>query len=929
MISKIVNSQAIEHPEEISIQFIKKEKEQNPEKIYLNVVKVINNSAKEQKLKLNVTPPAGWSLINALSELTLKPGQSKPIPIRISVSKESLSGIDYKVAIAILDMKDQLLSSDTSSIKLLSKSDWTMLVEEKEFFFKEDSSIINFPILLSNKGNVQEHINVKLEARNQIFVKGFKNEIAIHQVKLAPQQDTLMHVFVQCKNEYKRANFNSSVRITASNGSADINDLVVVSRLNHYYDNYQQSNSPFQTSIRINNPHKKNQLKTQLFSRGTINLKEEQRINYAVTLADINDKQYMAENNNYDILYETSATKLGYGDASSEYTKHVNFGNSLYATYESQLDTANTLSSFISYNPIDNQTAAVAGHKYAMGKNTATTALSRTRDDQFGIFTNAASSYGKYSLSKNNRIEYNVNVLSQENEARGKLKESGYAHTLSYTGKLMNNIGIQASNSYGTSKYPGSERGLFLLRTLLSYVFPQTRYSLQAATSKSSTNPILYDQAMNELPSIRRDISSYSLSLKSPIKRQFSFSIGPDYSETKANNSAFNETNENDLAIRTYSMRANCSGSLKHYNYTGSFKLGISDNDYSQQQTSDIDLMTKIENQTSGVMFKYVSGIKGAGNGTSAIEENTLSISPFFRKKFLNNINLDLSSSYKYNFGYNSGRALVMARANMALKHNWSLNIYSALDWHVDKLVRFNNASLSSLSINLTKGLGSNTSTDYYGLELCFFKDDNGNGIFDEGESAIENMLSLIERSGTLPKSSEQVLVNSEKVNFKFISLVSNKNGEVKLEHMPEGFYTVKVTALQNLSGYFNFKGNEHEIMLSEETKHYFPYEKAGKIHGKLIIKRDKFSRFGLAKPENIRVVARTKDGKEFSTLTGRNGNYTIFVPQNAAYTVTINNPFGEKFTELRNGVTANLTEDENKEVNFIFKEKGRKIKYN
>jgi hypothetical protein len=929
MMSYIIMSQSITPNTSCSAKFIKPEKKQDPEKIYLNVVRIHNQSVHDQKLNLEYQIPDGWSIINEQNSLFLKAGEKKAIPVKITISKLTLANRSYTIGIMVKDANRSILAQDTSIVHLLPKSDWSMKIAERDQYFREDSIELLIPVFFENRGNIVEAIKLKAICRKEIYIGGFKNAAATYKVDLAPQKDTTLFITVLCHKDFQKLNFTSSISFEASDGVIDVNEMVLFSRLNHYYDNYRPSPTPFSTVLRINNPHKKDLVKTQLISRGQIHFEKDQSLNYNMIFADLNDKEYMAQNNLYDVVYKTGDAKVGFGNASSDYTSHANFSNSLFGEYEFKLDTSNTVSSFVSFNPVNKQSAGVIGHNYSDEKNSATSSVSRSSDDLYKVYKTAASSVGKYALNSNQRIDYKVNILNQETRNQRTNNESGYAHSISYIGRLSDNLNFQTTNVYGTNKYPGSERGVLLLKNILSYVFPKSRFSLQALSSRNRTTPVLYTQSMEELPAIRRENNLYSVSLKSPGTSGFGYSFGPDYSELMVSKEPGVEEETEQSKIRTYSFHGNIAGNSPRFNYTGSFRFGLSENESNTKNTKDLEVISKLQSKSSGMMVKYVNGIQSISSNSTVRRENSLSIAPYYRKSIGSTMTLDLSSSYKYSFTHETGRALVMAKASMMFRNNWSLNVNSTIDWKVDNLYMLNGASLANLNINLSKGMGSTSKLDYYTLDLFFFKDENGNGIMDPEEQAIENMMSMIERTEGFT-SAENISPDSQaKINFSFVSLVSNRQGNIKLDYMPEGFYKLRISALQNLNGYFNFKGAEQEVRLDMNKQVYIPYEKAGKVFGKLLIKRDKFSRYGLAAIENIRVVAKTADGKEYSTLTGRNGNFTIFVPQNGSYTISINNPFGSKFKVLKNDIEVDLSDNNNAKVNFIMKEQARKIKYN
>ena len=205
---------------------------------------------------------------------------------------------------------------------------------------------------------------------------------------------------------------------------------------------------------------------------------------------------------------------------------------------------------------------------------------------------------------------------------------------------------------------------------------------------------------------------------------------------------------------------------------------------------------------------------------------------------------------------------------------------------------------------------------EYYDIELVFFKDDNGNNVVEKEEGRIQGIKVMLIPLNTKTKASGAA------------SLVSAESGVVRYKNLVAGKYLVKYYPIDDLKGYFNFGESEMTIDLVADQTIETGFSKAGKIYGAIILNRSQFSSLGNVDLANIRITAINSVGKSYSTLTDRFGNYTIYIPENQKYTVSINNLFGDKFEIKQDNSIIDLSEKVSHAYNFEISEKKRKINF-
>jgi outer membrane protein OmpA-like peptidoglycan-associated protein len=160
------------------------------------------------------------------------------------------------------------------------------------------------------------------------------------------------------------------------------------------------------------------------------------------------------------------------------------------------------------------------------------------------------------------------------------------------------------------------------------------------------------------------------------------------------------------------------------------------------------------------------------------------------------------------------------------------------------------------------------------------------------------------------------------------MDLLSDLNGYVNYDNIPNGFYIIKYAPIGKMQGSFSSETNTQSIYIGKNETLYIPFFENNKIFGKALINRSKLSNLGSIDASNIKVTAEDSHGNKFSTLTDANGNFSIYVPSVDKYSVKINNIFFENFELEQNDYEVQLNGYRQFEVNFIFNEKKRKINF-
>ncbi|MFK7908554.1 MAG: collagen binding domain-containing protein, partial [Chitinophagales bacterium] len=209
-----------------------------------------------------------------------------------------------------------------------------------------------------------------------------------------------------------------------------------------------------------------------------------------------------------------------------------------------------------------------------------------------------------------------------------------------------------------------------------------------------------------------------------------------------------------------------------------------------------------------------------------------------------------------------------------------------------------------------------------YDLAIQCFRDENGNGIFDKGETSIPDI-----RLHLTPVKNPSFPNN----NFKDAAIFSTAKNQSQFKNLPQGVYRLSVHQLfPDNDGYFNTTSESIRIDLTSGKTLQLAFGKGRVIKGKLTVKRDDNSSYESLPVKGIRITATNPTDRAFSALTDKKGNFTIFVPFSDYYIVETKNPYGEDF-QLTQG-SKKITFSDSEEiplVEFLIEEAAIEIEWN
>jgi len=933
-------------------EFVKGDVELPSSGSFFNVVRVENRSEREFSGVVRITVPEGWQMIGGgTAEIGLLPGEEKLIPIRISVPPGVLGGISYTIN-AELRSENQYYDYTTAYVSIAPISNWDFDIDSRKIFLSDFKPQGNFVVSLSNKGNTNEMIKLKFNTGDLLeYVNPLQNDSLLF-VELPAFRDTLISFSVRERTGLSYAEKRTlidnwratSIILTASTQEQSRSAGIKVSQLeSQLLQDRRYTNSPLNVDLSLNNLLSTQLPKMAMRVNGRILFPETQQLRYNVGLNNI----YFDQERNSDFdLYRQLRFRLNYLDQNTS----VNIGDRI-GTGELHSLTGQGIEAQHSLN--DNSTFFL-------------NAVNNINSNSVGVYAGYSREIMGIALKSGLTMESVINS-----------PDSHYSYSLGGAFRFLRHHRIRIStatslSSFGSGPYLQNDTSIVGFAYRLSYSYNRERFYLRIdnINTKLSYFRNSGDNRMNIRSVYKLDEGvlirgTYYRNSYDATRYPYNFMFQGNnnvndngniyYSLTKGNiiynaGPIFSQTvrkyyHPSDGFYNVYrNIQPGLFGSLTFK--TGSLQsitpfIRINSmfvNYASDEPGFDPFKINGLLRYTAGISYydaafklnAYFSSGESSDIYRSVVVEQDPQVNQSFHlrpyyERYFNNESIRVSGYLNYSYYMPSMRenAIFNLTSDFYLNEGWrfffSFNLYRAV--RVDEEV----GRIAMRDINMLTGIRKSFDIQqprlkYYDLTLVGFNDQNGNGVKDPNEKPIPNVLIQIIRD---PK--KNIVQQS---GFSEISLITDPNGEIYYEGIPEGLYKLNITALSNLEDLFFLNGENQEMEVHDDMVHYLPLVESYRIKGRVIVDRDPNSNEGKISLEGIRVTAVSENGETYSALTDRYGSYVLSLPRATNYEVTIYNVFGEQFVLEQGRFRVQFSANKTINLDFKFTEKRRQMQY-
>ena len=828
-------------------------------------LKLVNKKTVPLVGVISINPEKSINLISKnKTAVSIKPGDSLFIPVKVFITKKTVSGQSHVIRFVLSDEGNNLIMATETKVQVSVKRNVNMFSLVSSLLIDASTDSIRIPIRISNPGNTAQQITLINR-----FPAVFQNQ-AFHstlEFTLQPSADTLITVSKPVtKKMFQSEGFDVTFTGLYSNG--DVFGMAYVrvqsGRSDRAYQDPTLNDSYNANSISISSQGMFSSNESYLlFGQGNLELKSG-NLGYSLDYTDWKNAYSPAMMRNTWLSYETGNMGITAGNINKNMDIMLSGrGANLLLNDTTNNDSydvgyLNGNSNLIgsdSYNFLPSGTAGWAGYTHKRENSEFSTYMIY----EVNPFQNSKNAIlgNNYTISKFKGLRVVANLSAghtQQIDSISLIKPS-FATGLNISGTIKK-IVINSSNYFSSGYYPGMRRGALSFNERITLL--RERSNIWAGFDYNYFAPktfSIFSLFMPRFSTLRAEIGMSGTILKKIVA-----SVAPLY---------FQESNN---AFRLPGSTADVH-TLSYWNINSSFNFPISNNHYLSLNTESGYFSTSFNNQ---LRFHFRSNLnykKGIFNLSSTLQFGTfyvgeavnnflrsqespriISIIPTVRKEFYRNkLRTEAGIAIMNNSSYGSS-SFITGRAEYDILPKSS--IFTSINHN-----RFSNYQFSLLEIGITQKLSlPKVGAVNSDLEVIVYKDMNQNNIFDQGDTKAEGHL---------------LYIND-------VAFITDAAGSAVYKKLPHESYRV---SMSNTKGWY---APDQYISL-DKKKHRIeiPLKRTGTIKGNLVYSFDEFSYEINRNLQGITVVATDENNVRYITKTNLEGQFIFYLPI-GKYTISI-----------------------------------------
>ncbi len=934
----------------VLFNFVKPNTQQSLEEVASNVLKLKNTTRQKQEVVINISIPDGWQLFSKAGQtIALNPYDSVFVPVRIIPSKKSLGSVNYVINAFLTSSTGFQLANDYWYIDIKKISNWMVQIPRQKIYFVSDSNTTQFDLIMQNLGNSDEVLTVDLMPQKNLQVIDSMGKQMPYSLTIPIRAGS--DSVITCR-----------VRKTA--------ETKPIAKIEGGEDDAKEK---YSLKISVRNEKGTAQDSRKLW-RGNIDFFELSN-ELTITGHGYSSLPVTVELNSYDVLDNTTLSLDIYGsaffnkDRSLTYRYQTNYvsnfvepnayiGTYHYLGYFSRMGAIeignlssgkqgafiggkgakaslftkrNQLSGMFVLNPEifrgHFQKGLAVNNVFRTSKFSSDTYFQQKWDDQSKINSTYAGTATTFQITRKHIVRVALGGTHDKHylNPASRLSLFGFGYELGYTGSVKK-ISFGISHRYGSKKYSVNS-GVLAFSPTLTYNFTG-KYSLSFIFDYYNREAEMYAGGVQLPPPPRTERQRYELRLAANT-RTAKIILRPFYmyqdiyllrTATKAVGLDYRPTTEN--ALKFYSTIE--AGFVKAYD------TGLSDFFYLQ-------FFANLKYRQLSYSFRYFYGPYQTIEQIRFIQtgENPqkLVMSGYYDYWIIKS-KLQFKTNATFNYDTYFKRLGFILRPEMFYytKSGFAFSLYG--EYLLNSQAARANAAGADISderstthdFNFGAGIKKTFNIPlnrrkFHDVEITVFKDQNGNGAIDAGEETAENVLINVKSDIQAAPDTTGTEESSKAVNYE---LLSSRAGKVKFENLPTGNYNINLMPLVEMGGWFHEK--QITCIIDGKKKIDIPLIKAARVAGNIALEMDKYSRYeGTIDLSRIRITATGAGGNTYSVLTGKDGQFSMFLPI-GEYSVEVNqSALGGAFEFVKNSVKINLNNpNASYNVTFYVREKKR-----
>jgi outer membrane protein OmpA-like peptidoglycan-associated protein len=928
-----------EVPASIDASFTRHSIEASSKKTIFNVLIVKNKLNRQENLTLNITVPQGWNIIGfEKNDITLNPLDSIIIPIRVAVGAKVKGDIGYSIIASLTDIKGNTVKNVYSFVKIPRIIDLNVRYIGKLSFLDPTTNTADFSILIKNKGNREEPVNIILDGNRQVLMGTHRQQILTSDVTIPPYTDSTFTFHAELQNEEFFGKNMFDVKATIRTVDNTLKTVFW----------FKKTESKFKTNILSEDKP----LTIELISQGLLTPNQKPTFSAIIsgrTLFKGNSEVYYYYRNfasyKKSDFYERTRMYIGgivnswnleIGDSYRAY-QTILFGRGGYLAYQNKKLKAEVVVNNNVKSHLDNLGGVISVSPSINSKIFTGSAYSKSSTTEFESKLGYIGT--KLKIKKKHNLDALLGYNVRTQELNGKKNRDEFGGEFNYN-SIVGTINTSVKAKYGSMLYNSPQAGRFNLNASSYYQINSKNRIALFYSQNINTSPTIQDNEITNISKVNyyeyRAEHSYFLS------RNTQLFWGPGIGNMRWDGSPSFQPNDYFSSINyKLSIGAHLRSASGSSHLTPKFEIArttISNNPFNNINNTKV--YNKFGNQyfslnyrdrSFNIMAYYTSGprslLEQISYAYSGLNVRRFQINPAFDRFIYKDIvRLYAGVSYSSNIIARSSYSNITGQLYWYLPNDWRfylLTVYS-LQKRTNTMDNTETYQNTYVEASIRKEFNiQHPRVKFYNVDIVFFKDFDGNFIQGDNEPGVKNVLLNISKEDLETKLNENI-----PGDFYSTELLSDNFGRVSLERIPEGLYKIVYNPIGKDAGTFSKALEELTLTVDKSKIIYIPFVEKNKVFGKIILNRSRLSGLGKIDISNIRITATDSKGRTYTTLTNKNGEFVILAPVTDQYSINFNNIFYQDFDLRQNNFKVQFNGYKQFEVNFVLDEKIRRINF-
>lgn len=923
----------------LKTRFIKPEIAQKAGDLSFNIIRIINQADTAVRIKPIAIFPDDWAIFSMpYNDTLVLPHDSVSLIYRFQLPSRLSSDLKHEILFRAYSTQNKLLSACSFFVDPEVVRNIDVNFPEKRVFFYPRKKMADFNVLVENKGNIAEQINLQVGTDNKTELTTPGDWKTGQILSLAPFQDTLIKFSTRYINEDNRVFDISKLNIQATATDIMVDKPLLIEKYSDIYSPLAIDPAlPHQVEMGFRTFSGNSSVLPYIKARGTSRFKNQSLLLYNLNYYALTGNEDLISNTYYTFLYSWQSLKVGFGAFSSPLGRNLYTRNGVMASNVIKLGPNFSLEPFISQSILIPKTSVAVGYSFLKKKLGFHGSIAYDLDNESKIKTGSFMLQSTMiPIFKKQGINANLYAYHEYHYLNNAYTLSGIAWDINYFVNIGQAIKLQLTNNYGSPDIPGPQMGLLNFSANAIYLLGNPKKHISIQYINISRDYYTYNNEGIKLPNTSLYDQYANILFHSSKNPNHIWQAGPSiesYHSFRPSNTLPGERVEYSTQKLRVEYKSSIAKNLTINLKTGMTYVSINESKPSNESKYDFHLAGGFSIfRGAGISFSYDYGPlvnNGLYQYAGDSRNNSITFGPsMMGAYFKNRLIFNLFSNFTYRFDLQYGAININPKIDTYLFRDWYLGVSGTYHYTRQQFPDYlGQNSYVYLECSLKKKFGKSDLNKWQKntrqLKVILFKDDNSNGVKDVFEQGVPYVKTRVLLTNTDdPNIGKQFPVD--------ITLLSNEKGQVTFNRLPTGFYELSINPLGDVKEYFYVDRSIEKLELTRNRVYYVPFQKATKITGKLNVERQKFVKTGEEKLdlENIKVTAYNKQGNSYSSFTMKDGSFTLFVPGNNAYSIRMGNVFGSGFKILQNDISVVVADTTTNRVEFNIVEIGRQVKF-